>query len=103
MSRPSLVVQWLRICIEMQGTRVRSLVREDSTCHRATKPVSHTTGPALCGVRKLRPLSPRVTTAEACALEPELCNEKPLQREALTLQQESSPCSSQLQRARVQQ
>ena len=28
----SLVVQWLRILLPMQGTRVRALVREDPTC-----------------------------------------------------------------------
>ena len=27
-----LVAQWLRICLPMQGTWVRALVREDSTC-----------------------------------------------------------------------
>ncbi|KAJ8795982.1 hypothetical protein J1605_002744 [Eschrichtius robustus] len=37
----SLVAQWLRICLPMQGTRVRALVREDPTCHRAAKPVHH--------------------------------------------------------------
>ena len=37
----SLVAQWLRICLPMQGTGVRALVREDPTCHRATKPVHH--------------------------------------------------------------
>ena len=37
----SLVVQWLRICLPKQGTWVRSLVQEDSTCHRATKPLCH--------------------------------------------------------------
>ena len=37
----SLVAQWLRICLPMQGTRVRSLVREDTTCRRATKPMCH--------------------------------------------------------------
>ena len=37
----SLVVQWLRIRLTMQGTRVRALVREDPTCRGATKPVSH--------------------------------------------------------------
>ena len=37
----SPVAQWLRICLPMQGTRVRALVREDPTCHGATKPVSH--------------------------------------------------------------
>ena len=37
----SLVAQWLRICLLMQGTRVRALVWEDPTCRGATKPVSH--------------------------------------------------------------
>ena len=37
----SLVVQWLRIRLPMQGTRVRALVREDPTCRGATKPVCH--------------------------------------------------------------
>ena len=37
----SLVVQWLRICLPMQGTRVQALVWEDPTCHGATRPVSH--------------------------------------------------------------
>ena len=39
--RASLVVQWLRICLPMQGTQVRALVREDPTCHGATKPEHH--------------------------------------------------------------
>ena len=38
----SLVAQWLRICLLLQGTRVRALVWEDPTCHGATGPVSHT-------------------------------------------------------------
>ena len=37
----SLVAQRLRICLPMQGTRVRALVWEDPTCHEATGPVSH--------------------------------------------------------------
>ena len=37
----SLVAQWLRIRLPMQGTRVGALVREDPTCHGATKPVRH--------------------------------------------------------------
>ena len=40
-ARASLVAQWLRICLPMQGTRVRALVWEDPTCHGATGPVSH--------------------------------------------------------------
>ena len=39
--RASLVAQWLRICLLMQGTRVRALAWEDPTCHGATRPVSH--------------------------------------------------------------
>ena len=39
--RISLVPQWIRICLAMQGTQVRSLVEKDSTCHRATQPVCH--------------------------------------------------------------
>ena len=31
----------LRIHLPMQGTQVRALVREDPTCHRASKPVRH--------------------------------------------------------------
>ena len=35
------MAQWLRIRLPMQETRIRALVREDPTCHGATKPVSH--------------------------------------------------------------
>ena len=37
----SLTAQWLRIHLLMQGTRVQSLVQEDPTCCRVTKPVRH--------------------------------------------------------------
>ena len=40
-TRTSLVVQWLRICLPIQGTRVWSLVLEDPACHRAAKPAHH--------------------------------------------------------------
>ena len=39
--RTSLVGQWLRVHLPMQGTRVQALVQEDPTCHGATKPVCH--------------------------------------------------------------
>ena len=39
--RTSLVVQWLRICLPMQGTWVWSLVREGPICHGATRLVPH--------------------------------------------------------------
>ena len=37
----SLVAQWLRSHLPMQGTQVRAVVREDPTYCRATKPVRH--------------------------------------------------------------
>ena len=37
----SLVAQWLRISLPMQGTCVRALVQEDPTCHGTTKPMRH--------------------------------------------------------------
>ena len=37
----SLVAQWIRILLPMQGTWVRALVWEDPTCCRATKPTCH--------------------------------------------------------------
>ena len=37
----SLVAQWLRIRLPVQGTRVRALVLEDPTCCGATKRVRH--------------------------------------------------------------
>ena len=40
-TRASLVAQWLRIRLPMQGTRVRALVQEDPTCRGATKSVRH--------------------------------------------------------------
>ena len=39
--RASLVAQWLRVCLLMQGSRVRALVWEDPTCRGAAGPVSH--------------------------------------------------------------
>ena len=39
--RASLVAQWLRVCLPMQGKQVRALVWEDPTCRGATKPMSH--------------------------------------------------------------
>ena len=39
--RASLVAQWLRIRLPMQGKRVHALVQEDPTCRGATKSVCH--------------------------------------------------------------
>ena len=40
-----LMMQWTRVCLPMQGTRVLSLVQEDPTCHRATKPMPQLLSP----------------------------------------------------------
>ena len=37
----SLVEQWLRVCLPVQGTWVRALVWEDPTCRGVAGPVSH--------------------------------------------------------------
>ena len=57
-----LVAQWLRVCLPIQGTRVRALVREDPTCCGATKPVSHNDW--ACA------LEPASHNYWACTLEP---------------------------------
>ena len=76
--RTSLVVQWLRIRLPVQGTRVRALVQEDPTCCRATKPVHHNYWACVPLL-----LSPCATTTEACAPRARaLQQEKPLQWEA---------------------
>ena len=38
----SVVAQWIRILLPMQGTRVQPLAWEDSTCHTATRPCAAT-------------------------------------------------------------
>ena len=77
-NRASLVAQWLRICLSMQGTWVRALVWKDPTCNGATKPVSHNYWACMPQL-----LSPHATTTEAHA--PRACapqQEKPPQGEA---------------------
>ena len=93
-SRASLVAQWLRIRLPMQGTRVRALVREDPTCRGETKPVCHNYWACALEPASHNYWSPRATTTEArvpqllksACLEPVLCNkrshrnEKPMHR-----------------------
>ena len=74
--RTSLVMSWVRICLPMQGTWVGSLVGEDSTFLRATKPTGHnhralTLQPEGCkywasGQQRLQPAHP----------EPVVCNKR---------------------------
>ena len=72
----SLVAQWLRIRLPMQGTWLRALVREDPTCRGATKPVCHNYWACAlepgshnywaCEPQLLKPMR----------LDPALCNER---------------------------
>ena len=66
----------------MQGTWVRALVREDPTCHGATKPVRPQLLSLRSRARDPQLLSLRATTTEVTRLEPVLHNEKPPQWEA---------------------
>ena len=56
-----LVIQWMGVHLPRKGIRVGSLVREDSTCHRAAMPVCHN-----CWAQVLQLLKP-------VHLEPVLC------------------------------
>ena len=75
----SLVAQWLRIRLPMQGTWVRALVREGPTCCGAAKPVCHNSWACT-----LEPMSHNywvhvLQLLKPACLEPVLChhNEKP--------------------------
>ena len=84
----------------MQGTVVRSLVSEDSTCLGATEAC---VSPLRAHLLKL--LRPNAAATEACASRASAL-EKPLQRETWALQcnaMKSSPCSWQLEKAQAEQ
>ena len=74
------MVQWLTIYLPIQGTRVPSLVREDSTCQAATEPVCH---------QLLKRMHPTADTPQ---------QEKPLQRCPCSAMK-SSLCSVQPEKA----
>ena len=62
-----LMEQWIRICLPIQGAWFQSLIQEESTCHRATKPCATTTEahmPKACAPQQEKPLQ-----KEACALQ----------------------------------
>ena len=76
---PSLVEQWIRIHLPMHGTRARSPVREDSTCHIATKPI-----PQNYGAGELQLLEP-------ARLEPVLHNKRSHHSEKPAYQNKEQP------------
>ena len=102
-SRTSLVAQWLRICLPMQGTRVQALVREDPTCRGATKPVRRN---YLAWA--LEPVSHNYWAHEPqllkpAPLEPVLRNKRSHRNEKPAHHTKSSPRSPRLEKARTQQ
>ena len=80
--RASLVARWLRICLPMQGTRVRALVWEDPTCRGASGPVSHSYWACASG---------------ACAPQQEAATVR-----GLCTAMKSGPCLPQLEKALTQ-
>ena len=88
--RTCQVVHWIRILLSMQGTWVQSLVQEDPTCRRGTKPVCHNYW--VCAQE------PRGHSYWSAHSRAGARQEKPLQWEARAPQQ-SSPHSAQLERA----
>ena len=99
----SLVAQWLRIRLPMQGTRVWALVQEDPTCRGATKLVCHN----YCSCA-LEPPSHNYWThvpqlLKPTCLEPVLRNKRshPVRSPRATMK--SSPCLLQLEKAHAQQ
>ena len=82
--RASLVVQWLRICLPMQGTWVQFLVWEDPTCCGAMKPMCQSHWPLLLSLWA-------ATITPACPGAHTLSLEKLSQQEARELQWRVAP------------
>ena len=90
--RASLVAQWLRIYLPMQGTWVRALVQEDPTCHGATKPVQHNYWACALEPASHNYWARVPQLLKPVRLESVLCNKKkPLQWEAHTPQRRVAP------------
>ena len=70
----SLVAQWLRIRLPMQGTQVRAPVREDPTCRGATKPARHNYW--ACALLSLRSRACEPQLLKPVHPEPVLCNKR---------------------------
>ena len=88
----SLVAQWLRIHLPMQGTWVRALVRQDPTCRGATGPMRHNLLSLRSRACEPQLLSPCATTTEAHAPRAHaLQQEKPPQWEACAPQRRVAP------------
>ena len=74
--RTSLVVQWLRIHLPVQGTWVRSLVQEDPTCRGATKPMRHNYWACALEPASHNYWAHEPQLLKPMCLEPMLCNKR---------------------------
>ena len=72
----SLVAQWLRIHLPMQGTRVWALVREDPTRRRATKPMCHNYWACTLEPVSHNYWAHKLQLLKPVRLEPMLCNKR---------------------------
>ena len=72
----SVVAQWLRIHLPMQGTRVWALVREDPTCREATKPVRHNYWACALEPARHNYWAHVPQLLKPACLEPTLCNKR---------------------------
>ena len=73
-SQTSLVAQWTRTCPPMQWPWGWSLIWEDSTCFRATKPMCHNCWACMPQVLKPVHLEPVLHKRIHCNEKPEHCN-----------------------------
>ena len=90
-SRTSLVAQWLRIRLPMQGTRVRALVWEDPTCRGPTKPVHHNYWACALESTSHNYWAPAPQLLKPACLEPVLHNEKSHRNEKPVHRNEEKP------------
>ena len=87
----SLVAQWLRIRLPVQGTRVWVLLWEDPTCRGGTKPVRHNYWACALEPASHNYWAHVLQLLKSVRLEPVLCSEKPPRWEARALQQRVAP------------
>ena len=88
----SLLAQWLRSRLPMQGTQVQALVQEDPTCHGATKPMRHNYWACALEPTSHNYWARVPQLLKPMRLGPVLCNkEKPPQWEARAPQQGVAP------------
>ena len=97
-TRASLVAQWLRICLPMQGTRVWALGWEDPTCHGATKPVHHNYWACALEPASHNHWAHMPQLLKPARLEPVLCNKRSPRTATKSSphspQREKSPCTT---------